>query len=152
MAYTAAEGRRQLLDAVALATEQLAGALTALGEAYEQLDEHTADTLEQLLFRPVGHALGRAKRTHAEFAARTGESGRTFAAGSPGLPSAGARGFIESAVEAVRAADAALVELQDSMLPVEVGDAQLRAELAALRELLTDVPRHARDLLRTLGR
>jgi hypothetical protein len=152
MAYTSAEGRRQLLDAVAAATEQLAAALTALGEAYEQLDEHSGDTLEQLLFRPVQLALGRAKRAHGEFAARTGESARTFAAAPPGLPSAGAKGFVESAVEAVRAADAALAELQDSMLPVEVGDAQLRGELAELRELIAGVPQHARDLLRTVGR
>ncbi len=152
MAYTAAEGRQQVLDAVAAATEQLGAALTALGEAYEQLDEHSADTLESQLFRPVQLAYGRARRTHGEFAARHGESGRTFAAPPPGLPSAGAKGFVEHAVEAIRAADGTLAELQDSMLPVEVGDAQLRAELAELRELLAELPQRARQLLRTVGR
>jgi hypothetical protein len=145
MAYTAAEGRQQLLDALASATEQLGAAVTALGEAYEQLDEHSGDVLERRLFRPAQLAYGRARRAHGAFAARHGASGRTFTVAPPGLPSAGARGFVEQAVEAIRSADATLAELQDSMLPVEVGDAQLRG-------LLDELPRHARELLRSVGR
>ncbi len=152
MAYSNAEGCQQLLDTVADATDELGLALAALGEAYEQLDDHTANVLEEQLFRPVQLAYGRATRTHGQFAARCGLQSRTFEARSAGLPSLGAKGFIESAVEAVREADGTLATLQDSMLPVEVGDPQLRGELADLRELVGHLPQHARELLRTLGR
>jgi hypothetical protein len=108
--------------------------------------------LEEQLFRPVQLAYGRATRAHGQFAARHALEGRTFEARSAGLPSLGAKGFIESAVEAVREADGTLATLQDSLLPVEVGDAQLRAELADLRELMGHLPHQARELVRTLGR
>ncbi|MGI9097693.1 MAG: hypothetical protein ACR2H2_04225 [Solirubrobacteraceae bacterium] len=152
MAYTVAEGRQQLLDTVADATDELGLALAALGEAYEQLDEHNANVLEERLFRPVQLAYGRASRTHGQFAARHGLEARMFEARSAGLPSLGAKGFIESAVEAVREADGTLATLQDSLLPVEVGDPQLRGELSDLREIVGHLPQHARELLRTLGR
>ena len=152
MAYSAADGRTQLLDTLADAADELGLALAALGEAYEQLDDHHADLLEERLFRPVQLAYGRATRAHGQFAARHGLEGRTFEARSAGLPSLGAKGFIASAVEAVREADGTLATLQDSLLPVEVGDAQIRAELADLRELVGHLPQDARELLRTLGR
>jgi len=38
------------------------------------------------------------------------------------------------------------------MLPIEVGDAELRAGLTGVRELLGDVPAKARHLGRTVGR
>ena len=38
------------------------------------------------------------------------------------------------------------------MLPVEVGDAQVRAGLMEVRELLGGVRERARELVRTLGR
>ena len=38
------------------------------------------------------------------------------------------------------------------MRPVEVGDAELRAGLAEVRELLGDLRARARELTRTLGR
>lgn len=152
MAYIADDARRELLDTIAAATDGLGAALAALGEAYELLDEHLADVLEQQLFRPVQLAYGRATRAHAQFAARHGLVGRQFEAQAPGHPSQGAKGFVEGAVEAVRAADGALAALQDSLLPVEVGDAQLRADLAELRELVGGLPQRARELLRTLGR
>ena len=75
MAYTNAEARQDLLDIVAEAIDELAVALAALGEAYEQLDEQHADELEEQLFRPVQVAYGRAKRTHAAFAERTRPAG-----------------------------------------------------------------------------
>ena len=62
------------------------------------------------------------------------------------------RGFLERAVEAVEDADVALASLQDSMLPVEVGDAELRGGLSEVRELLGDLRGRARELVRTLGR
>jgi hypothetical protein len=45
-----------------------------------------------------------------------------------------------------------LGELQDSMLPVEVGDVELRAGLSEIRELVGGVRGRARELLRVLGR
>jgi hypothetical protein len=152
MAYTTAEGREQILGDLAVAIEQIAEALAALGEAYEQLDEHNADVLEEQLFRPVQHAYGRARRTHSEFASRTGLRSRTFAPHSPGVQSQSVQALIERAVDAAQDADQSIAELQDSMLPVEVGDPELRAGLAAVRELLTAVPVRARALTRTVGR
>jgi hypothetical protein len=38
------------------------------------------------------------------------------------------------------------------MMPVEVGDAELRAGLADVRARLADLPEHGRQLIRTLGR
>jgi hypothetical protein len=62
MSYNAGEARVQLLDDVADATDQLALALASLGEAYEELDEQTADVLEEQLFRPTQSAYGRLRR------------------------------------------------------------------------------------------
>jgi hypothetical protein len=152
MSYTTAEARQQLLDTVAAATEEIAFALAALGEAYEQLDERSAENLERELFRPVQLAYGRAQRTYLEFAERQGLASRTFQPASPGAPSRGVKGFLDSAVEAVASADGALATLQDSMLPVEVGDADLRAGLQQVRELLGGLSGRARELVRTLGR
>jgi hypothetical protein len=152
VSYTSEEGRRQLLESVALATEALGAALAALGAAYEQLPEHSADELEEALFGPVQVAYGRAKRAHAEFAARHGLEGRAFDGPLPGHPSMGAKGFVEQAVHAVARADEELSTLQDSMLPVEVGDPELRAALSDVRAHLTGVAGRARELLRTLGR
>jgi hypothetical protein len=152
MAYTAAEGRRQLLEDLGRAIESLNVALAALGAAYEALDERSADQLEAQLFRPVQSAAGRARRIHTAFAARYGEPAATFPAASAGPASLGARGFVDRATDAVDEADEALAELQDSMLPVEVGDPELRAGLAEVRALVGDVRTRARALVRTLGR
>src|SRR3954465_15682525 len=122
MAYITSEARQELLDTVAEATDELRIALSALGEADEQPDERSADTLEEQLFRPVQHAYGRAQRTHRGFATRHGRPTRTFTAGSRGLPSGGVKGYLDVAVDAIEQAEAILVELQDSMSPVEVGD------------------------------
>jgi hypothetical protein len=152
VAYIAGEARQDLLDTLGEAIDALAAALAALGGAYEQLGTLPADRLEEELFRPVQAAYARAQRTHTGFAQRHGLPSRTFTPAPPGLPSTGIRGFIDSAVASVAEADAVLAELQDSMMPVEVGDAELRAGLAQVRELLGDVPARARELVRTLGR
>jgi hypothetical protein len=152
MVQTTVEARQQLLDTLAEATDAIGVALTALAAAYEQLDEYQAGKLEEDLFRPVQLAYGRARRTHAEFAARHGLPGRTFEPPSAGLPSTGAKGFIDSALVAVGRADAALAGLQDSLLPVEVGDEQVRAALADLRELVGGLALRAREIVRTIGR
>jgi hypothetical protein len=152
MAYVTAEARQDLLDALAAATDDVGVALGALGDAYELLDDVSAEQLEDALFGPVQAAYGRAKRTHAEFADRHGLPRRTFASPAPGAPSRGVKGFLEQAVDAVGRADRALAELQDSMLPVEVGDAELRAGMSAVRRQLGDVSGRARQLVSRLGR
>jgi hypothetical protein len=152
VAYTSAEARQELLDSFAEAIDHIGAALAALGAAYEQLDERNADRLEAELFGPVQVAYGRAKSTHARFAERHGITSRSFEAPAPGLPSTGAKGFIDSAVNAVTEADSALSGLQDSLLPAEVGDVELRAALTDVRELLGGVRQRARELERTLGR
>jgi hypothetical protein len=152
MTYTTAEGRQQLLAAVARGIEEIGVALASLGEAYELLDEQTADRLESELFRPVQVAYGRAQRTYAEFAARHDLPGRTFAPAPLGAPSTGAKGFIDAAVDAAGRADGELAALQDSMLPVEVGDAELRAGLQEVRALIGELRGRARELVRRLGR
>ena len=152
VAYSTAEARQELLDDVAAATDDLGVALAALGEAYEHLDDTSGDRLEEALFRPVQVAYGRAKRTHAEFAQRVGIPGRTFVQPTPGHPSQGVKGFIDAAVSAVGRADARLSQLQDSMRPVEVGDAELRAGLSEVRRQIAEVPRRASELVRGLGR
>lgn len=152
MAYIAGEARQELLDTLGEAIDEIAAALAALGEAYERLDVLGADRLEEELFRPVQAAYGRAKRTHGGFAERHGLPGRTFDAATPGLPSTGLRGFLDSAVDSVAEADALLAELQDSMMPVEVGDRELRAGLTEVRELVGQLRTRAREFVRTLGR
>ena len=152
MSYIAGEARQDLLDILGEAIDEIAVALAALGAAYEQLGTAPADKLEEELFRPVQAAYGRAKRTHAGFAQRQGLPGRAFEPATPGLPSTGIRGFVDSAVDATTNADIVLSELQDSMMPVEVGDPELRAGLAEVRELLADVRGRAREFVRTLGR
>ncbi len=152
MTYSTKEARQDLLDAVADAIDDLARALAALGAAYELLDEFKADKLEQALFAPVQLAYGRARRTHSEFAGRHGLPTRTFTMPEAGAPSTGLKGYIEESVAAVTSADATLVTLQDSMMPIEVGDAELRAGLANVRELVDEVPQRARALTRQIGR
>jgi len=53
---------------------------------------------------------------------------------------------------AVGRANSTLAELQDSLLPVEVGDPQLRAALADLRQLVGGFAERAREVVRTIGR
>jgi hypothetical protein len=152
VAYVAGEARQELLDTLGEAIDYIAAALAALSEAYEQLGTVPADRLEEELFGPVQAAYGRAKRTHAGFAQRHGLPERTFTPAPQGLPSTGIRGFVDSAVDSAAEADGVLAELQDSMMPVEVGDAELRAGLAEVRELLGGVRAKAREFVRTLGR
>jgi hypothetical protein len=152
MAYASQEARQDLLARVAEAVEALSRALAALGDAYDQLDEQTADRLEEQLFRPAQAASARAQRTYAAFAERHRLPPRAFEPAGPGAPSRGTRAFVESAIEEIETADHVLAELQDSMLPVEVGDAELRAGLADVRAQLAELPERGRGLLRTLGR
>lgn len=150
--YTTAQARQQLLDSLAEATDQIGFALASVGEAYERLDEHTADRLERELFLPIQLAYGRAQRTYSEFADRHELPRRVFGQASAGPPSQGVKELLESSVQAVEEADRLLATLQDSMLPVEVGDADLRRGLEDVRRSLGDVRGQVRELVRTLGR
>ncbi len=152
MAYSTAEAHQELLDTVAEATEELGLALACLTEAYERLDDHNAERLEESFFRPVQLAYGRARRTHTGFAERHGLPGRSFEQPPAGVSSNGAPGYIDRAVSAVAEADLTLSSLQDSMLPVEAGDGELRSGLAAVRDLLDGLAGQARELGRTRGR
>jgi hypothetical protein len=152
MARTERDDREQIVGALTVAAERIGMATASLGLAYEQLDETTGDRLEQELFRPVQRALARVKRTNSEFAERFGLSAPAPAEGSPGAPSQGAKQLIENAVAALADAARELAELQDTMLPIEVGDPELRSNLAEVRELVEAAPVRARAFLRTLGR
>ena len=152
MPYTTADARKQLLDTVAEAADALGAALASLSEAYEQLDERSGDAVEEQLFRPVQMAYGRARRAHASFAERHGLPGRTFEPAVAGAPSKGVKGFLDSASASVADADRTLATLQDSMLPVEVGDMQLRGDLEEVRSLLQGLGARAHEIVRTFGR
>ncbi len=152
MTYTAAEGRQQILDALGAAADEIASALALLSEAYEHLDENAAERLEEALFRPTQAAYGRAKRVYAGFAERHALPPREFVTPSQVAPASGTKGLIDGAVDAAAKADGMLGELQDSMLPVEVGDPELRAGLSEVRELVGGLRARARDVTRTLGR
>ncbi len=152
MAYATAEAQQDLLDSVAEAVDHLGGALAAVGAAYEQLDEQSGDRLEEELFRPLQLAYGRLKRAHGGFAERHGLPGREFADASAGLPSQGLKGFLARAVQELDEAELTLTSLQDSMLPVEVGDAELRTGLSEVRELIGGLDERARGFVSRFGR
>jgi hypothetical protein len=152
MAYTSESARLQLLDDLGQAVEQLSVAIDAVGQAYEAADEQTADRLEAELFRPVQSAYARAQRTRTGFAERHGLTADAPPAASAGAPSADPRLHLEHAVEAIQRADQIIAEMQDSMLPVEVGDRELRDGLSEVRELIALAPAQARQLVRLIGR
>ena len=151
MSYTTEEGRTQILEDSAAAVEQLSIAMAALGEAYEHLDEQSGDRMETELFRPVQGAYGQLKRTHSEFAHRVGLPVRDFPAAPPPAP-ADPRASLGQAADAIGAADEILAELQDSLLPVEVGDQALRGGLSGTRNMIAKVPAACEKFIRTLGR
>jgi hypothetical protein len=152
MAYTAQEARLQLLDDLARGTDELALGLACVGEAYDQLDEQSGDAVEEQLFRPLQAAYGRARRTHSGFASRYDLQQRTFEPRSPGTHANDPRVYLERTIEATERADQLIAELQDSMMPVEVGDTELRAGLSDVRSLIADLPGRGRRLLQFLGR
>jgi len=152
MAITALEARGQILDDLAEALDQLALAIGYLTEAHELLDDDSAERLEAELFRPVQKAFGRSKRTYAGFAQRFELGVREIVEATPGRSSQGVKAFVEQAVVASSTADQMIAGLQDSMLPIESGDPELRAGLAEVRELLDGVPGTARRFLGVLGR
>ena len=152
MAITALEARTKILDDLGAAIEQLALVVASLGEAFELLPEGAAERLEGTLFRPVQRAYAVGKRTHAGFAGRHGLLTVAFELPSPSGASQDAASLVERAVAAAADADHRIAELQDSMLPVESGDGELRSGLADVRDRLAGIPAAAREFQRTLGR
>jgi hypothetical protein len=152
MAISTAEAREQILDELGAAVESLALAVACVGAAYEQVSVTAQDRLESELYSPVQRAFGRAMRAHSAYSRFCGLEPRAFEQPAAGRPSQGAKAFIERTVEACYDADRRVSELQDSMLPTEFGDADLRAGLAEVRDLVGGAPVAAREFLRTLGR
>ena len=152
MAYKTHEARVELLRDLGAAIDQMGFGLAALGEAYEALDEASGDRLEEQLFRPAQHAYATARRTHTSFAERYGLRSRSFALGSGGTQTADPRIYVERALTALEGADQAIADLQDSLMPVEVGDAELRAGLAETRTLLGPLPGRGHALISARGR
>jgi hypothetical protein len=152
VAQSTTDARLQLLDVLATAAERLNLALGLLGAAYELLDERAAEQLEDELFGPVQHAYGRLRRTHSEFAARHGLPLRDYPPAPQPAPSRDMQGLLADTTSAVAEADDQLGALQDTMLPVEVGDRELRDGIAETRSRIAPVPDAARRLLRTFGR
>jgi hypothetical protein len=150
--YASADARRELLVEVERAADHLSVALSDLSEAFELLDDTTAERLEDELFGPVQAAYGRIRRTHGEFARRYELDDGTFATAARGAPGRGVKAFLDDAAKEVQDADTTLSTLQDSMLPVEVGDPDLRGGLAQVRELIGSFQTRAREFGRTLGR
>ncbi len=152
MTQTTVEARQQILDELGGAVERSAISVVAFGRAFELLAVGAADRLDRELFRPARRGYARGKRAHAGFAERHEMSTGAFELPPPGPSSQGARGFVEEGVNAATEADQALAALQDSLLPVESGDPELRAGLGEMREALAIIPQNARQLIRGLGR
>jgi hypothetical protein len=153
MTYSSHEGRDRIFRDSADAAAGLLGAIEALGTAYEALDEHAADELERHLYAPIGLAAKTLLAAVTAFAARSDETfERPVAKHFPGGREDGARQHVDAAIAFVGESDEILAELQDSLIPVEVGDAALREGLSATRRTLAPLPQAARELERTLGR
>ncbi len=151
MSYTTDSGRRQILDDASSAVTPLQGAIEALTELYEQLDEPTADRLEETVFKPLQAGYGQLRRTLTEFATRYGMRPPVFNSPNVALPN-DPRTVLEHVADAAEEADEILAELQDTLLPVEVGDTELRAGLSGARTQISRVPAQCGDLIRIFGR
>lgn len=152
MAYTQTEAREQILEGLVGAIDEIGVALACVTAAYEQLDDQSAERLEDRVFGPVQRAYGKAKRTHAEYAARVGTEAQRFGAPAPPPASLKARELIQQGAQAALRADESLSDLQSEQALVEVGDVELRRGIGEVRESISAVPRQAAELLRTLGR
>jgi hypothetical protein len=152
VAYTNLEGREGLLEALAESTEQVAAALEYLGAAHERLDDLSADRLEEQLFGSAQRAYASARKAYAGFAARHSLATRDF--DQPAVPpgSLKAAELIEKAANEAEGADEMLSGLQDDQALIEVGDQELRAGVAEVRQAIGVLPDRAREMLRMLGR
>jgi len=151
VSYTTESGRQQILEDAAAAAYPLNSALAAIAEIFDHLDEPTADRMEAIVFKPLQGGYGLLRRTLTEFAARSGLEPPQFYEPPVALPS-GAHAVLEHISEWAGEADQIIAELQDTLLPVEVGDPELRAGLSGTRTQIAKVPSAVVELLRTLGR
>ena len=152
MPVSTREARERIVGDLGSAAEPLSLGVACLGEAYEQLSVMAADRMEAELYGPMQRAFGRTKRTRSQFASRTGIDVEEPAEPLPGRASQGAKSFVERAAGAASQADGLIADLQDTGYAIDAGDAELRAGLAEIRDLLGPVPGAARNFLRTLGR
>ena len=152
VAYTNAEGREGLLEALAESTEMIGAALEYLGAAHERLDDQSAERLEEQLFGTAQRAYAGGRRAYSGFASRHGMPSRDF--DPPAVPpgSLKAAELIEMAANEAEGADEMLAGLQDDQALVELGDVELRSGVAEVRQAIGQVPGRAREMLRTLGR
>ena len=151
MSYTTGSGRQQILEDAAAAAYPLNSALAAIAEIFDHLDEPTADRMEAIVFKPLQGGYGLLRRTLTEFATRSGLEPPQFYEPPVALPSS-AHAVLEHISEWAGEADQIIAELQDTLLPVEVGDPELRAGLSGTRTQIAKVPSAVVELLRTLGR
>jgi hypothetical protein len=131
VAYTNAEGRQQVLDDLASALDQVDLALDGVSGAYELLDDAAARRVEDQLFRPSQSASAQLRRTRSEFAARHDLSGDAGERQPPHAAPGNAGSMIQDAAAAATRADLILGGLQDSLLPIVVGDRELRRASSA---------------------
>lgn len=144
--------REELLQSLRGPIDHLASALALLGEAYDHLDEQQAQALETSLFKPLQRGYGRAKRAVREFAARHEQPPPQLAEPAAPLPATGVKALVEGALAEVEEAENGIVTLQDSLVLLDLGDQELRARLAEVRQALGEARGGARHFLRTLGR
>ena len=91
-------------------------------------------------FRDVLEPFARSIRGGVTFVRMVDGENRPVEQQPAGVSPTGATGFIHQAVESISEADRTLTGLQDSMLPVEVGDAALRSGLVEVRDRYGDFP------------
>jgi hypothetical protein len=144
--------REELLESLRAPIDHLGRALALLGEAYDHLDEQQAEALESSLFKPLQRGYGRAKRAVRDFAARHDQPAPGLAEQSAPLPATGVKALVEAAVAEVEEAEGAIVTLQDSLVLLDLGDQELRGQLAEVRQALEEARNGSRVFLKTLGR
>jgi hypothetical protein len=151
--YDPAQARRALVDELLDAAAEISTAIAYASAAHERLDDTSADRLEAQVFAPLQKALGTLRRAAGGFAARHGDPAASSSAPPPEPhPSQGVAALLEGCGAAARTADEHLGALQDSLVLVELGDADLRAGVSDARRRLGEVPTALRAFTRTLGR
>ena len=116
------EARQELLDDLATAIDELAIALAVFGAAYELLDETAPPTAWRRAVSPVADRLRPREAPLRRLRRPLLAQAPHLQATERVLGSQGVRAFLERAVRSHRRGRQAFVELQSSMMPVEVGD------------------------------